>query len=92
MRRRRGCCRQNNRISYESITQGEDRNRVRAVIHAALAQGKCFDVEYRIQHADGSVRWVWERDVGLFNPDGSVIALEGIIQDITDASPIRRAS
>jgi diguanylate cyclase (GGDEF)-like protein/PAS domain S-box-containing protein len=74
----------NNRISYESITHGQDRARVRRAIHAALAQGKRFDVEYRIQHADGSVRWVWERGVGLFDSDGSVIALEGIIQDITE--------
>jgi diguanylate cyclase (GGDEF)-like protein/PAS domain S-box-containing protein len=74
----------NNRISYESITHGQDRERVRRAIYVALTQGKRFDVEYRIHHADSSVRWVWERGVGLFDADGSVIAIEGIIQDITE--------
>ena len=74
----------NHRLSYESLTHRDDRARVRSGIQAALAQRQRFDIEYRIQHADGSTRWVWERGVGLYSPQGEVLAIEGIVQDITE--------
>jgi diguanylate cyclase (GGDEF)-like protein/PAS domain S-box-containing protein len=74
----------NNRLSYESITHPEDRKRIREEIHGGLAIQKRFDVEYRIVHADGRVRWVWERGTGIFDERAELIAIEGLIQDITE--------
>ena len=73
----------NHRVSYESITHRDDRQRVRDGIHAALEASRRFDLEYRIIHADGSIRWVWERGVGLYDRHGRLLAIEGIIQDVT---------
>ena len=73
----------NNRLSYEEITHPEDRDRVRETIRAALAARRRFDVEYRIRHADGRVRWVWERGIGIYGEDGRLLHLEGIIEDVT---------
>jgi diguanylate cyclase (GGDEF)-like protein/PAS domain S-box-containing protein len=73
----------NQRVSYESITHPDDRERVRAGIHAALAARRRFDIEYRLIHADGSIRWVWERGVGLYDRHGRLLAIEGIVQDVT---------
>jgi diguanylate cyclase (GGDEF)-like protein/PAS domain S-box-containing protein len=73
----------NQRISYESITVAEDRPKVRKAIDTALRDRTRFDVEYRIRHADGTLRWVWERGAGLYDADGRVLAIEGIVQDIT---------
>ena len=73
----------NSRISYEEVTHPEDRARVRATIRDALAAGRRFDVAYRILRADGEVRWVSERGVGIHGPDGKLQAMQGIIQDIT---------
>src|SRR5687768_3449290 len=73
----------NSRISYEEITHQEDRIRIRAAIDAALKGQQRFDVEYRICHRDGEERWVWERGVGLYGRDGRVLAIEGIVQDIS---------
>jgi PAS domain S-box-containing protein len=41
-------------------------------------------VEYEIRTADGDIRWVWEQGVVLFSPEGEILALEGLILDITD--------
>jgi diguanylate cyclase (GGDEF)-like protein/PAS domain S-box-containing protein len=71
------------RLSYEEITHPEDRDRVRRTIDTALAARQRFELEYRIRHADGSVRWVWERGIGLHTNDGETVALEGIIEDIS---------
>ena len=73
----------NGRVSYEEITHPEDRDRVRRAIHEALAARNRFEIEYRIVHADGKVRWVWERGTGIRDARGDVLALEGIIADIT---------
>jgi diguanylate cyclase (GGDEF)-like protein/PAS domain S-box-containing protein len=73
----------NGRVSYEEITHPEDRDEVRRAIHDALAAGDRFEVEYRIVHADGRVRWVWERGTGIRDEHGRVTAIEGIIEDIT---------
>ena len=73
----------NGRLSYEELTHPDDRQRVRDTIDAAVAKGRRFQVEYRIQHADGRVRWVWEHGVGVRDENGLVTAIEGIVEDIT---------
>ena len=52
-------------------------------IHAAVAEDRRFHVEYRIQHADGRARWVWEHGGGVRDASGRVVAIEGIVEDIT---------
>jgi diguanylate cyclase (GGDEF)-like protein/PAS domain S-box-containing protein len=74
----------NGRVSYEEITHSGDRARVRAAINEAIAQRRRFDVEYQILRADGSVRWVWERGVAVRDATDRVVALEGIIEDVTE--------
>lgn len=73
----------NRRLSYEALTHPEDRRRVREEIRAALRTSGRFDCEYRIVHANGEPRWVWERGSGVFDADGRLVAIEGIVQDIT---------
>jgi diguanylate cyclase (GGDEF)-like protein/PAS domain S-box-containing protein len=73
----------NDRLSYEELTHPEDRDRVRRVVNEALAARRRFELEYRIQHADGNVRWVWERGIGLYDEAGNVTSLEGIIEDVS---------
>ena len=52
-------------------------------MRCAVAEFRSFDLEYRIVHADGSLRWVWERGTGVIDIEGRPVALEGLIQDIT---------
>ena len=71
-------------ISYQDITYPADRDRVRDTIRLGLAGRRRYEMEYRIVRADGEVRWVWERGVGIFNEVGQLEALEGYVQDIND--------
>ena len=73
----------NRRVAYDDLTLPDDRLWVREAIRCAVAEFRSFDIEYRIVHADGSVRWVWERGTGVSDVEGRPIALEGLIQDIT---------
>ncbi|RKD93253.1 PAS domain S-box protein [Halopiger aswanensis] len=46
--------------------------------------GHTFSETYRIETADGERRWVRDYGRGLFNEDGDLVAVEGIIADITE--------
>jgi diguanylate cyclase (GGDEF)-like protein/PAS domain S-box-containing protein len=74
----------NGRVSYESLIHPEDQLWVREAVREALTQNMPFDIEYRITHAEGGTRWVWERGIGVHDSEGRVIAVEGLIQDITE--------
>jgi diguanylate cyclase (GGDEF)-like protein/PAS domain S-box-containing protein len=73
----------NGRLSYEELTHPEDRERVRREINDALAGRRRFGLEYRILHAVGKPRWVWERGIGVYDARGNVAVIEGIIEDVT---------
>jgi diguanylate cyclase (GGDEF)-like protein/PAS domain S-box-containing protein len=73
----------NNCIAYGDLVVPEDRLWVREAITCAVDEARSFDLEYRIVHADGTTRWVWERGTGVIDDHGKPIALEGLVQDIT---------
>ena len=54
------------------------------MIYQALADGRPYDIEYRIRPRGGDVRFL--REVGEFiaDPDGTLRRAVGTIQDITD--------
>ncbi len=73
----------NRKTSYEAMTHPEDRHAVRMSIGDALRNNERFSIEYRIFRADNSMIWVWERGVGIYDETGTVIAIEGFMQDIS---------
>ncbi|MGH8136988.1 MAG: putative bifunctional diguanylate cyclase/phosphodiesterase [Steroidobacteraceae bacterium] len=81
----------NTRAAYGELVIPEDRMWVREAIRCAVEESRAFDLEYRIAHADGDVRWVWERGTGVADEHGKPIALEGLIQDITQRKSAEHA-
>jgi diguanylate cyclase (GGDEF)-like protein/PAS domain S-box-containing protein len=73
----------NARISYDSITHPHDRERVREEVNTAVLANTTFNIEYRILHADGSIKWVWERGSALSHTPGQPRMIHGFVQDIT---------
>ena len=58
----------------------------RSLMFAALerqAGGEKTEMEYRILHTDGSIRWILDRSTPVFNDTGVVIRTTGIATDIT---------
>lgn len=60
-----------------------DRERVDAEIAAAIAEHRPFESEYRILHADGSIRWVLETGQPIADQTGTVQLIDGVLTDIT---------
>lgn len=74
----------NNILSFNDIIHPACRERIFRIWETKLSEREQVEVEYRILHASGEERWVWERGHGVFGPHGEVLFLEGFITDITD--------
>jgi len=74
-----------NRIrTFASIIHGEDFRYVSETVNAAIANRKPYSLEYRVFHADGSIRWVYEKGMGVFDAGGNLEVLDGTLLDISD--------
>lgn len=74
---------QNRVRKWNAVIVLEDLERVWEERREQLRSRSAFSLEYRIQHADGSLRWVWERGRSL-TPGGAGATVTGFITDITD--------
>ena len=50
----------------------------------AIANHQPYILEYRLNHADGGIRWVHEKGQGIFDEKGQILWLDGVIFDVTD--------
>jgi PAS domain S-box-containing protein len=48
-----------------------------------IEQRQPLELTYRIIHADGSIRWIKDRSMPLFNKDGEVTGFQGMASDVT---------
>ena len=61
----------------------DDRERARLAVETALADHAEYTIEYRVVVPSGEVRWVAANGLGNYGPDGAVLGMTGIVQDIT---------
>jgi PAS domain S-box-containing protein len=54
-----------------------------SLVQTVLDRHRC-SIEYRIIHANGRIRWVFERKQGVFDQNGNLLWLDGLLLDITD--------
>lgn len=57
----------------------------------SIREKKHLIAEYRIKTRNKKSKWVWEQSIPVFAENGSVIAVEGFITDITDDINYRNA-
>ncbi|WP_414541499.1 PAS domain S-box protein [Nostoc sp. CCY0012] len=76
--------------SWLEAVHPDDRHRVLAKIQRQK-QGESADVEYRISHPDGSMRWIWDRGFAIYNQQGHVEYNAGIAEDITERKQIEES-
>jgi PAS domain S-box-containing protein len=79
------------RRSFDALIHAADRVRVMNAIEEALREDRPYLVEYRLLHADGGVRWLWENGTGVRNDAGEPAWLDGVILDITERREIEEA-
>ncbi len=80
----------NNPNLYMNFILPEDLPLVLSAIEKEKS-GKVVDLEYRIIHPDGSVRWIRDRAFPIFDTDGNVTRIAGITADITERKEAENA-
>lgn len=70
------------RVAYGNLIHPADRPGVSAEVEQAIADDRPFQMEYRLRHADGSYRWVWEQGRAVRAEPDAALWLEGYITDI----------
>ncbi len=75
---------QNHVRSYASIIHPDDTQSVKDTVLKCIDNKACYTIEYRIICADGKLRWVYERGQGIFDKQGNLQYLDGVIVDVTE--------
>ena len=72
------------RRSITGLIAVEDRAYVIDVFRRSVASGEPYLLEYRLLHADGRSRWLWERGSVVHDPVGAARWVDGVILDISE--------
>lgn len=81
-----------NRVrSYTSIIHPDDAPLVDREVHNAVIENRPFVLTYRIRHANGEERWIWERGRACEPVEGKATHLEGVLADITETKQTEQA-
>jgi PAS domain S-box-containing protein len=63
----------------------EDQAEVQEQLMQAAANTSSYQVEYRLRHADGGIRWMWEHGAAVADDsDNALRWIDGVILDITE--------
>jgi len=74
---------------YGRLIHPADADYVWREVQYALARHQPYELWYRICCADGSLKDVWEKGVGIYSDTGEVLGIEGAIFEVV-SSPARR--
>jgi PAS domain S-box-containing protein len=69
---------------YLAGVHPEDRERLTAAVRRSVAEGLEYELEFRVVHPDGQVRWLWGRGHVLADESGAPSLLIGLTSDITE--------
>ncbi|MBM9500464.1 PAS domain S-box protein [Leptospira sp. 201903071] len=72
---------ENKTLDFGDIILEEDRNFVQSGVTESIQAGVPYQLTYRIRKKDGKIQWCFEQGIGVFNSNGELLALEGVIID-----------
>ena len=74
----------NNRVrSFGSIIHPQDRGKVEDSIWQSISTKQPYVTEYRIVRGDGKITWVYDKGQAIFDREGKILYLDGVMLDIT---------
>ncbi len=72
------------RTNLRNLLHKEDREMARMALQTALEKRTDYDVEYRIERSDHTLRWVAAKGRSFYGIDGRAVGMVGVVQDITE--------
>ncbi|MES2261082.1 MAG: MHYT domain-containing protein [Pseudomonadota bacterium] len=68
-----------------------DVQRMHAALDQCIATEQPYLIEYGLQHADGTLRWIWEHGAVVRDAAGDVRWIDGVMLDITERRQMEQA-
>ena len=68
----------------ELMTHPDDLPRIRSEILESVVAHKPYQVMYRVILPGSVVKWIWDQGEGVYDPDGGLWYLEGLMMDISE--------
>ncbi len=69
---------------YSSLVHPHDQQMIREAVDRAIKQHRHFIIEYRIFHADGTIRWIYSQGQAIYDDSDEVLFLDGVLLDCTE--------
>ncbi|HSD37503.1 MAG TPA: PAS domain S-box protein [Rhodocyclaceae bacterium] len=73
------------RRGWKSLVHPDDHARLAEDMQRAIAEHRGYETVYRIRTRDGSERWVCESASTLFDEQGQLQWIDGVVLDVTDS-------
>ncbi|MHA7816885.1 MAG: PAS domain-containing protein [Pseudohaliea sp.] len=70
--------------AYVAAIHPEDREAVLAAADRCVATGEPLEIEHRVLWPDGTIAWLHEHGAVERSPDGEVLRVVGVVQDISE--------
>jgi len=75
------------KITHEfflNLLHPDDRKMVEKAISECTENKKEYDIEYRVIHPDGSIRWIYAKGHGILDESGKCVRMTGVVLDVTE--------
>ncbi len=80
----------NKLIAYDELIVDSFRAKVRELWDYAIANHGIFNYQYQIKTKSNKIRWVLEQGEAVYDEKGDVVAIEGVLLDITTLKAVER--
>lgn len=70
--------------TLERMTLPSDLERTRTEIYDKIVAHEPYQVMYRLRLPTGHVKWIWDQGEGIYDDDGNIQYIEGLMMDISE--------
>ena len=69
--------------SLLSMVESDDRPLIHHALSKAIKENATYDVEYRVKHSGGEIKWMHSLGIPVYDDAGEAIFVSGVSIDIT---------
>jgi len=71
-------------LAFRQMVHRDDQSQNKKIISNLSPQNNRYNMTYRMKAAWGEYRWIYEQGTAIFSPKGRLVAIEGLLTDITE--------
>ena len=73
-----------NGLAFRQMVHRDDQAQNKKIISGLSPKNNRYNMTYRMKAAWGEYRWIYEQGTAIFSPKGQLVAIEGLLTDITE--------